>query len=165
MGDNSLTVQSLVAAVRRLNLAAEERRDAEEKVREAVTRCLAAGTAIGIVAEALSGLRDAAQASILEPERGTADDRADGNPREAASAEPPIRPAPADGLYTLEQACEAGILPAANAGSVRARKSKAVRAGIPFPRGVKEGRTTRFTGVELADWWQRSGDLKKASAG
>ncbi|MGC0314381.1 hypothetical protein [Kitasatospora acidiphila] len=94
MGDNALTAQALATAVRRLNCATEEQRDAEENVREAVVRCLADGTALEVIAEALAGLRGADPASVSDiPGGQPADgpgDAAGGPAARAGGPAPPL---------------------------------------------------------------------------
>lgn len=54
---------------------------------------------------------------------------------------------------TLEEACRRGIIPLSYEAAKR-RRSRAIKAGKPFPEGVKDGRTTYYTVKELKDWWE-----------
>ncbi|MGI5493932.1 hypothetical protein [Microtetraspora malaysiensis] len=74
------------------------------------------------------------------------------------------RPArPAIKRYTLEEACEAGILPIGYEAAKR-RRTRALSSGRPFPEGVKDGRATIYTEDELREWWQSENEAEKRSS-
>ncbi|MBQ0890839.1 hypothetical protein KBZ94_38985 [Streptomyces sp. RM72] len=56
--------------------------------------------------------------------------------------------------YSLQQACEEGILPWKHS-TARQYKKRAEARGITFPEGITDGRTTYYTEEELKDWLTR----------
>lgn len=56
--------------------------------------------------------------------------------------------------YSLQQACEEGILPWKHS-TARQYKKRAEGRGIAFPEGITDGRTTYYTEEELKDWLTR----------
>lgn len=69
-------------------------------------------------------------------------------------------------LFTIEQACAAGVLPV-KANAVRARKSQAARRGVDFPEGqtVVGSRARAYPEAQLKDWWARTSEDGRTSSG
>ncbi len=65
--------------------------------------------------------------------------------------------------YTLEEACEAGIIPLGYEAAKR-RRTRAREAGREFPAGVKDGRATIYTAEELREWWESESESEKRSS-
>ncbi|MEU8779683.1 type IV secretory system conjugative DNA transfer family protein [Streptomyces sp. NPDC048606] len=57
-------------------------------------------------------------------------------------------------VYTLAEACEAGILPWSH-GTARQYKRRGEARGIEFPEGISDGRATSYSEAELVDWYAR----------
>lgn len=76
----------------------------------------------------------------------------------------PIEADPTERLFTIEQACAAGILPV-KANAVRARKSQAARRGVDFPEGqeVIGSRARAYPEAQLKDWWIRAEAARPSS--
>ncbi|MFD8633749.1 hypothetical protein [Streptomyces sp. NPDC059533] len=66
----------------------------------------------------------------------------------AGPAAPPVE------LFSLAEACEAGVLPWEHA-TAKVYKSRSPKKGIAFPDGTPDGRVIYYTRNELADWLQR----------
>jgi hypothetical protein len=63
-------------------------------------------------------------------------------------------------VYSLKEACEAGILPIGY-GAARQRKSICLREGRTFPEGIEVDRKYYFTAEELAEWWAQEGVARR----
>ncbi|MEV7420674.1 hypothetical protein [Streptomyces sp. NPDC089919] len=61
---------------------------------------------------------------------------------------------PAVELFSLAEACEAGILPWAHS-TAKVYKGRSAERGVAFPEGAPDGRVTYYTRDELKDWLAR----------
>ncbi|NYE44859.1 hypothetical protein [Streptomyces fulvorobeus] len=69
---------------------------------------------------------------------------------------------PGPELFSLAEACAAGLLPWEHA-TAKVYKGRSVRRGVPFPAGTNDGRVTYYTRDEITDWlkrWQASSPVR-----
>ncbi|MGW4808009.1 hypothetical protein [Kitasatospora sp. NPDC004272] len=141
-------LEELVSAVRRRRRAVELVRQADSEVAEWTARAVEARCSAEELASALAGLvpvmpDNARLAKLSAPT--------------VVSQREPVGADPAERLFTIEQACAAGVLPV-KANAVRARKSQAARRGVAFPEGqaVVGSRARAYPEAQLKDSWART---------
>ncbi|MEV7809028.1 hypothetical protein AB0O28_39355 [Microbispora sp. NPDC088329] len=115
--------------------------------------------------EIAGALGDSGDGDTPQTEDGTVVWLADRQKRAQSFTGTFTQPAPAapEKRYTLEEACESGIIPLSYEAAKR-RRTRARDAGRPFPDGIKEGRATVYTARELRDWWQTESEAEKKSS-